>query len=109
MATRKKADTSKDAGQTTVAQQLWDKIKDIPIDLYALPNQTVKQHVVREEKLEKAVPDALHLILKSAAVLPALEESLYKVPWGEDERGPLTFDLSQTHKYTVLKIVPKDI
>lgn len=106
MTTRKKAESK---AEPTEAQKIWDKICNLPIELYALPNQVVSQHVAREEKLERAVPDALHLILKSAAVLPALEESLGRVQWGSDERGPLTFELSQTHKYTVVKIVPKDI
>ena len=108
MATRKKADTSKKAEKTD-AEKLWDKIKDVPIDLYALPDQVVSQHVTREAKLEKAVPDAVHLTLKSAAVLPALEEALGKVRWGSDDRGPLTFELSKTARYTVVRIVPRDI
>ena len=105
MATRK----NESVAEETFAEKTWNKIKDVPLEIYALPDQTVANHVTREKKLEKAVPDALHLILKSAAVLPALDEALRKVRWGSDERGVLTFDLSQSGKYTVLKIVPRDL
>lgn len=107
MVVRKDADINKPAEQTKVAEQgkaaqIWDKIRNAPIEIYALPNQVVSNHVTREQKLEAAVPDALHLILKSAAVLPALEESLNKIRLSTKER----FDISQQSMYTVVKIVP---
>lgn len=109
MVGRKSADVDKAAEQTkavesTKAAKIWDKIRNAPIEIYALPNQVVADHVKREQKLEAAVPDSLHLTLKSAAVLPALEESLHRVRLGSGEK----FDISQQSVYTVVKIVPKD-
>ena len=87
----------------TGADKIWNKIKDFPIDIYALPNQVVSQHVKREEKMEKVLPDALHVIFKSAAVLPALEDVLQRVRLGPNEM----FELTQSARYTVIKIVPR--
>ncbi len=94
--------------EETVAEKLWSKIKDLPIDIFALPNQTVKDHVKFEKELAAAVPDSVHLTLRSAAVRPALEESLGRVKWGKDKFGQtLVFDLSNVARYTVLKVVPR--
>ena len=98
------AERKTESVQKTAAQKLWEKIGSLPIDLFALPNQTVKDHVKREEKFDKVYPDALYLELKTAAVLPALEETLFtKASIGKDE----TFELTQQGKYTIVKIVPK--
>lgn len=102
MVAKKSADSNKAA--VTEATTIWETIKNAPIDIYALPNQVVGNHVKREQKLEAAVPDSVYLILKSAAVLPALEDSLNKVRLDSDKR----FEISQQSKYTVVKIVPKD-
>lgn len=54
------------------SEQIWDEIKDIPISMFALPNQSVKQHVV-----QIPVPGKELLVkLISTAALPALEEAL---------------------------------
>jgi hypothetical protein len=110
MATRKKVEASTPAEQeTTAAQKIWNKIKDLSIDIFALPNQSVQDHVKREVGLERAIPDAVHLILKSAAVRPALEETLGRVRLGQNNLGqPLVFELTTSGKYTVVKIVPRD-
>lgn len=105
-------DTSKTKEEKTETQadKIWNMIKDQPIELFALPNQSVKLHVTREAKLERAFPDQVSLILKSAAVLPALEEALGRIRLGKDEDGsPLMFSLTQNSKYTVVKIVPRDV
>lgn len=116
MATRKKAGASKEVvnksaekvEEKTVAEQIWDKIKDLNIDIFALPNQTVQMHVTRDERLERAIPDAVHVRLKSAAVLPALEEALGKVRLPPTKFGqPQVFEFSSLDAYTVIKIVPK--
>ena len=99
-----KTEDKTEAKEVTAAEKIWDKIKDLPLEIFALPNQVVQDHVKREAQMEKAIPDAVHLILKSAAVLPALEESLGKVRLGRHER----FEVTQYSKYTVVKIVPKD-
>lgn len=54
------------------SEQIWNEIKDLPISMFALANQTVKQHVMY-------VPmrgQDLLLKLVSTAALPALEETL---------------------------------
>lgn len=112
---RKKTDASKtvesvekETVNETVAEKIWDKIKNVPIDIFALPNQVVQMHVIRDARLEKAIPDAVHLRLKSAAVLPALEESLGRLSLGKNAVGQsLVFELSQMDAYTVVKIVPR--
>jgi hypothetical protein len=114
MATRKKTDTSKaveavkETVKETAAEKIWEKIKNAPMDIFALPNQVVQMYVTRDARLEKAIPDAVHLRLKSAAVLPALEDSLGRIPLGKNAVGQqLVFDLSQMDVYTVVKIVPR--
>lgn len=96
--------------EKTEAERIWDKIKDLPIDVYALPDQVVRMHARREEKLEKAFPDTLHLALKSGAVRHALEECLGRVRLGKNEFGqPLSFLLTDVNNFTTIKIVPRDI
>lgn len=103
------ANKEEKATEKTPAAQLWDKIKDIPLDIFALPNQTVKNHVKREESMEAVFPDSVYITLRAAAVLPALEEALSnavvngRVKLGKDER----LEISQSAKYTVIKVVPK--
>lgn len=93
----------------TEAEKIWKKIKDLPIDIFALPDQTVERHVRREAAIEKADPSAVHLILKSPAVLPALEDALKQVRLGKNKLGqPLVFSITPISKYTVVKIVPRD-
>ena len=85
-----------------VSEKIWNKIKDVLIDIFALPNQTISMHTVREKSLDDAMQDAVHLKLKSLAVLPALEEALGKISLGKNEKGQnLIFEISQMDKYTV--------
>jgi hypothetical protein len=81
------------------SDRIWDLIKDLPIELYALPGQTVEMHCERRDIL----PNEVHLLLKSSAVLPALEEALKRVKLAKNE----AFEISQASVYTILKIVPK--
>jgi len=55
------------------SEQIWNEIKDLPISMFALPNQTVKQHIVGVP-----LPGRKDLVVKmlSTAALPSLEESL---------------------------------
>ena len=95
----------------TVAAKLWDKLKDVPMDIFALPNQTIKDHAKRECAMDAAFPNDIYLILRSAAAFPALEEALGSaaargiVKLAKHDR----FDLSQSAKYTIIKIVNKDV
>lgn len=55
------------------AEQIWEEIKSLPINMFALSNQKVEQHVV---KVPMPSRDELLLKLVSTAALPALEETL---------------------------------
>jgi hypothetical protein len=122
----KKADKSKDADKAalekaaeakrleeerianTPAGKIWSKIKDLPLDIYALPNQSVRDHAKFEAGLVDGFPDSAHLVLRSAAVKPALEEALGRVRLGQNQLNQaLVFELSESAKYTVVKIVPR--
>jgi len=56
----------------TEAQLIWDEIKDLPIQMFGLPNQTVELHCT-PVAIE---PTHLYVTIRSSAVLPALETSL---------------------------------
>jgi hypothetical protein len=85
--------------EQTKSDFIWEKIKNLPLDVFALPGQEVHSYVERI----KVLPDAVHLRLKSTAVLPAIEQalSLVKLPQGE------MFDMSPAGPYTVITIIPK--
>jgi hypothetical protein len=93
--------------EETGASKLWGKIKDLPIDIFALPDQTIKDHAKREERMDNVFPNDLYLIMRSAAAYPALEEALGKA------RGLLPknerLDISQQNRYIVIKVIPKDL
>lgn len=77
----------------TEAQKLWSAIRNKPINIFSLPNQTVEMHCKVIEKMEKADPINLYLTPKSPAVLPAMEESFPQ----------LSFDMSLDNKYIIVK------
>ena len=54
------------------SEQIWEEIKGLPINMFALSNQKVEQHVVRVPMPGRD----LLLKLVSTAALPALEETL---------------------------------
>jgi hypothetical protein len=90
--------------------KLWEKIKDLPMEIFAIPNQTIKDHAKHEDGMDDVFPDAVYLTLRSTAAYPALEEALYtaaarnQIKLAKTER----FDISQQARYTVVKVVPKD-
>jgi hypothetical protein len=51
-----------------VAGEIWEEIKDLPIDMYALADQTVKNHV----EMKKVPGEVLFLKPKSQAVIASL-------------------------------------
>jgi hypothetical protein len=53
------------------ADVLWDEIKDLPIQVFALPNQKVSNYLNRVN-----IPSVLFVKPTASAVLPALEECL---------------------------------
>lgn len=60
---------------TVISDEIWNEIKDLPIEMYALPNQLVREHVKRF----KADPNAVFLKLSSSAVIASLEDTLARV------------------------------
>lgn len=67
---------------TTTSDKIWGEIKDLSLDLFALPNQKVSMHTKRVE----ISPEMVHLTLSSQAVLASLETALgkkYTVEAGE--------------------------
>lgn len=57
---------------TTVADQIWNEIKDKPLALFALPNQLVHQHC----QPAPVDPARCFLLYKASALLPAVESAI---------------------------------
>ena len=55
--------------QQTESEKIWDEIRNLPIQMFGLPNQTVAQHAV-PFPIE---PSKLYLTIRSSATLPSLE------------------------------------
>ncbi len=87
---------SSTVSKKTKADVIWDQIKDLPVEIYALPDQTLKQHVERLQVTE----DQVHLRIKSPAIVPALEESLSKVKLARGEK----FDILPQKNFIVVSI-----
>lgn len=58
--------------ELTEGDKIWAEIKGLPLAMYALPNQTVEQYLI---KVESNYPDLLVKIAASA-VVPAMETLL---------------------------------
>ena len=97
MTASKKAEVSKT--EITKADKIWGMIKDIPLEMFALPEQTLETYATRLPITD----DSVHMQLSASAALPALEAALTKVrlPKGED------WEVIQAGNYTIVKIVPK--
>jgi len=54
------------------ADQIWESIKNMPINLFGLPNQFVSQHCAPVQ----VEPSKLYLVSRSSAFLPALETAI---------------------------------
>ena len=85
----------------TKADDIWDMIKGLTLDLFSLPGQTLEKNVTRLDVL----PDLVHLKLKSTAVLPAMEEALKTIklpngPYGETQ----SFKVDQQISYVAIGI-----
>ena len=61
-----------EAPKKTMSDEIWDKIENARINIYAIPNQRVKEHVERV-KLDDNI---LHLRPLTPSVLPSLEAVL---------------------------------
>lgn len=73
----------------TEADLIWAEIKDLPIDMFSLPNQKVSGYV----KKVNVPGDQLLLTLNVSSVLPALEIAI-------NNRG---LELDQTEKFTIIR------
>lgn len=58
--------------QKSLSDQIWDKVKGLDLNLFALPGQTLEKNADRVKVLETEV----HLKPKTPAVIPALEDLL---------------------------------
>jgi len=93
--------------ENTLSQQIWERIKDIDLELFALPDQTVE---VNAEPVFAISDTDLHVILKAQAALPQLEDKLRNFKWSKNGSGgfPETLEVSVKSKFTVVKVVPID-
>ena len=81
----------------TKSDMIWEKIKDLPVEMYALPDQTLQRHVDRR----KVEDDRVHLFIKSPAIVASLEEALRKVKLGEGE----SFEIVPHQNFIVVGII----
>lgn len=65
-------ETERMLAPTTEAERTWQEVKDVKVDMFSLPRQTVEMHV----KPVDIDPSALYVELNSPAVLPELEKVL---------------------------------
>jgi len=56
----------------TVAEKIWEEIKDISLPMFALPNQTVERYCTPIT----VQPDKLYLTSTVGSILPTLEDAL---------------------------------
>jgi hypothetical protein len=68
----KMVEKSSEAKTLTVSDKIWAEIQNLPIEMFALPGQVVRQHTQRF----LASPDAVYLKLQSPAVVVSLEATL---------------------------------
>ena len=84
----------------TRSDEIWDTIRILPVNIYALPGQTLEQHVTRF----KVTDNMVHLKLRSPAIIQAMEEAFQNVKLAKDQR----FDVVQAKDFTVISIVSDD-
>lgn len=60
------------APEKTAAEKIWEEIRDLPIDMFALPNQVVNQYC----KVVSIEPSKCFVVITASAALPALEAAL---------------------------------
>lgn len=75
----KKEDTVKETEKEkksakTVAEKIWDDIKNVELPLFALPGQTVDKHC----EFVTVEPTKLYMVSSVGSILPALEEVFNK-------------------------------
>jgi len=75
--------------EKTQSDEIWDEIKNLPLDAYALPNQKVHNHVTR---LIGGPNTEVYLRLKSSGIIISLEAIL-----------SAKYDVLQNDEYTVVR------
>jgi hypothetical protein len=74
------------------AEKIWSEIKDLPIDMFGLPNQFVSMHCT----FVTVEPSQLYVTIRSSATLPSLEAAV----------AP-HFVVELADKFVIVKRVPK--
>ncbi|HVI40815.1 MAG TPA: hypothetical protein VM577_09155 [Anaerovoracaceae bacterium] len=82
----------KEKDAVTESDKIWEEIKNLPIEMFALTNQYVKHHAQRL----KVSPNEVYLRLKSGAVVASLEAALARV------RGR-SYELEVTEGYVIVR------
>ncbi len=91
----------------TESDKIWNEIKDVPIQMFGLPNQIVKNHVERV----KISPNELYLRLKSTSVISGLEMILTQNSQGQIYTNP-KYEFTSENGYTIIKrstIIPSNL
>lgn len=57
----------------TDSEKIWDEIRHLPIEMFALPNQVVADHCTPIPQID---PVKLYMTVRSTATLPSLEATL---------------------------------
>ena len=76
---------------------MWEKLKNVELDLYALPDQTLEKTAQRVN----LAPDKLHLKTKAPALLSALDSAAtkaFKLPKGK------LLNITQQHDFIVVSV-----
>lgn len=78
----------------TEAQKMWDEIKNLPIDMFGLPDRVISQHCF----FANVEPSKLYLTTTASSALPALETAL---------QGHFTVEAAD--KFIVVSRAPKPL
>jgi hypothetical protein len=95
----KEAPTTSPQAEVTLSDLIWDKIKEVDLEVAALPNQTIEKHTSRVP-LDFA---KVHLIPKSGQVVPLIETKVHGKHWDRDH----SFNVTTEERFVVVSIVPK--
>lgn len=96
---KKEEEEKKPTLPDTEATKLWNRIKELPIEVFALPDQTVEMYC----RYVPVDPQKVFVLIKSSAVLPALENSLRMLRLKPNE----IWDIEQAPPYTVISVKSK--
>jgi len=106
MARPKKVDAvkgSKEVVLTEMQQKIWGAIKDIEVEYFALPDQTIGTVC---EPLNM-VPEVLYLKLKGSAAVRSIEDALNKKTVKVEGKKLPIFIIEQQDKYTSVRQNPE--